>query len=85
LLPGVLQIQDSGVAGKLKLRTASELDPSDSSMMLMRLRFSASLGLSMNAQCDLILNTTGNTVTIALPDNFEPLPFLTWMQPMKPL
>jgi len=44
---GVLQIQDSGVAGKLKLRTASELDPSEQVLlMLMRLRLFSSLGLS---------------------------------------
>jgi hypothetical protein len=67
---GALQIRDSGMAGKLKLRSASGLDPADEFYDADALAPFSSLGLSMNAQFDLILNTTGDNIALALPDNF---------------
>ncbi len=68
---GALQIQNSGVAGKLKLRSASQLDPGDELYNPNPPTPFSSLGLSMNAQFDLVLNTTGSGIAITLPDNFD--------------
>ncbi|MCU0916652.1 MAG: Ig-like domain-containing protein, partial [Planctomycetes bacterium] len=68
---GVLQMRAGGVAGKLKLRLASELDPADRFYDLNAPAPFSGLGLALTGQFDLVLNTMGHGVALALPDHFD--------------
>jgi hypothetical protein len=69
---GVFKINADGVAGKLKLRLASELDPTDKYYDADAPVPFEALGLKMDAQFDLIINTAAKGSALVLPDGFDP-------------